>query len=489
MASKQLHRTTEGYSFFPTRDGLQGGFLTEGAIVPKQSFAAQRTKQYDAIVIGAGYAGLTAARDLTLSGQSVLLLEARDRIGGRTWTAQKDGEKYEMGGTWVHWQQGFVWREMVRYGLDRRLKITPNEDFPSYAVNRTVYDGKVYSEPYAENFPMLDDAFRRLCDVDGVRGTTVNAIPGQLVEGQFVDDKLVGKYDKMSVADRTELSFGAKLADCSFLELIKWFQHGNQSFFFLGSTLWFYKLLDGQSHLARCIFDEALSSNNLCYSFETVVDSVSDRHGSVKVKTSKGAFEAKKVVCTLPINVASKVRFEPQLSELRKEAFDVGHVNFGLKLHSEIAKPELRSITLNAFDSVAPVPLEAAFGDQILKNGNVAVVSFGAANKDHVAKERPEEIKKWLGKLHPELEEHWVGSVWKDWNEDEYANGTWAMFPPGYYTKFFKELQKPHGNVVFASSDWADGWKGFIDGAIEQGTKAAYAITTEWRKRAQPAKL
>lgn len=50
---------------------------------------------------------------------SVLLLEARDRIGGRTWTADVDGHMYEMGGTWIHWGQPHVWREMVRYGLHR----------------------------------------------------------------------------------------------------------------------------------------------------------------------------------------------------------------------------------------------------------------------------------------------------------------------------------------------------------------------------------
>ncbi|GAA6040326.1 hypothetical protein JCM8097_009423 [Rhodosporidiobolus ruineniae] len=88
-----------------------------------------------------------------LTGQSVLLVEARDRIGGDTWTAQRDGGKYEMGGTWIHWQQGFVWREMVRYGLDRRLKITPNEDYPDYAVNRTVLDGKVWEEPLERSSP------------------------------------------------------------------------------------------------------------------------------------------------------------------------------------------------------------------------------------------------------------------------------------------------------------------------------------------------
>ena len=59
---------------------------------------------YDVIVIGGGFCGLVAARNLSLNRDvRVLLLEARDRIGGRTWTAKAWGEDIEMGGTFVHW--------------------------------------------------------------------------------------------------------------------------------------------------------------------------------------------------------------------------------------------------------------------------------------------------------------------------------------------------------------------------------------------------
>lgn len=85
------------------------------------------------------------------------------------------------------------------------------------------------------------------------------------------------------------------------------------------------------------------------------------------------------------------------------------------------------------------------------------------------------------------------------------------MHPPNYYTRFHLELQKPHGNVEFASAvssfllerasrraladnlrfsqDWADGWKSFIDGAIEQGTKAAYRINQELQQRPRSSRL
>lgn len=58
------------------------------------------------------------------SGLKVLLLEARDRIGGRSWSSNIDGYPYEMGGTWVYWGQAHVWREIARYGMQDELELS-----------------------------------------------------------------------------------------------------------------------------------------------------------------------------------------------------------------------------------------------------------------------------------------------------------------------------------------------------------------------------
>jgi hypothetical protein len=60
-----------------------------------------------------------------------------------------------------------------------------------------------------------------------------------------------------------------------------------------------------------------------------------------------------------------------------------------------------------------------------------------------------------------------------DWNADPYARGTWCTLRPGQLTRHLAALQQPEGRVFFANSDWANGWRGNIDGAIEQGLVAA----------------
>src|SRR5450755_739844 len=72
---------------------------------------------HDVIVIGGGFAGITAAREAALRGRTVLLLEARDRLGGRAWSAPWAGTSIEYGGAWVHWHQPHTWSEITRAGL------------------------------------------------------------------------------------------------------------------------------------------------------------------------------------------------------------------------------------------------------------------------------------------------------------------------------------------------------------------------------------
>jgi hypothetical protein len=78
--------------------------------------------------------------------------------------------------------------------------------------------------------------------------------------------------------------------------------------------------------------------------------------------------------------------------------------------------------------------------------------------------------------------------VYVSWSSDPYSLGGPAWWRPGFASKYQDELQSRHGNVLFASADWAHGWRAAIDGALEQGTLNAAVVTREIRELGKTGK-
>src|SRR5580693_5570890 len=94
------------------------GIMAGSVLAAAPGRAAPRTRSiYDVIILGGGFAGVTAARELSRSGRRCVILEARGRLGGRTFSTQVFEQPADVGGQWIHWLQPHVWSEVTRYGL------------------------------------------------------------------------------------------------------------------------------------------------------------------------------------------------------------------------------------------------------------------------------------------------------------------------------------------------------------------------------------
>jgi monoamine oxidase len=69
-----------------------------------------------------------------------------------------------------------------------------------------------------------------------------------------------------------------------------------------------------------------------------------------------------------------------------------------------------------------------------------------------------------------------------DWNSDPYSKGTWCTYRPSMWTRYGAAMRQKEGRLVFAGSDVADGWRGFIDGAIETGLRASRDVLSTIKK-------
>ncbi|KEF60790.1 uncharacterized protein A1O9_02352 [Exophiala aquamarina CBS 119918] len=483
----------DGLHFDP-ESGVREGIPCEGVIVPS-TLESNPATFYDAIVIGAGYSGLIATRDLVVRGHKVLLLEARDRIGGRTWTSVIEGYPYEMGGTWMHWGQPHVWTELSRYNLVDQLEDSaetlPGVDFKiSYFFEHGRND--LSAKDDAQN---MNVALTEFCNVDGHLGKTVFPFPHK----PFTEAENYAKWDQVSAAERFDqikdrltpdqqslllsvivTASGAPADQVACTEILRWWALAGYNSQAYMDYIIKWKLKCGQTGLALCIFRDALVSGNLSYRFSSPVQQIDQARQHVLVTTKDGQrISAQYLVCTVPLNTLNDISFNPPLSHRKALAASRGQVNLCVKAHAEVEGRDHRCWWGLAYSHKSGI-MAGAFGDGLTPSGNAHLVSFSVndaftSGSDHGFSQmkaayeafHPFKIKRLL--YHP-------------WATDPYAKGTWAMYAPGFGSRFKRDLQASQGRVHFASADWADAWHGFIDGAMEQGMRASAEIIEELRK-------
>ncbi|KAB8238977.1 flavin monoamine oxidase family protein [Aspergillus alliaceus] len=479
----------DGYQWTAETGLLQG--VPSISVISPPTYVPPNLNQWDVIVVGAGYSGLTASRDACLAGLRVLLIEARDRIGGRSWSSNIGGYPFEMGGTWVHWGQPHVWREISRYQM--RSELEPSFDF-SHGVNhfqlRTHHGSSVFS--HEEEDTLLAGALQKFVDVDGEMGRKIMPYPHDAFHNPSSR-----QYDDMSVLDRlNELSQSLTpneravvesfilLCSCgtldttSFFEFLHWWALCGYSYRGCMDYLISYKFKGGQSSFAIRFFRESLATGRLSYTFNSPVQSIDDQGHKVVVNTRDGRhYCSARLVSTIPLNVLSSVSFYPPLDPRRAVALSTGHVNQCVKVHAEIASPKMRSWTGISYPFNK---LTYAIADGTTPAGNTHIVCFGGAHNHLQPEEDLDETKRAVENLSPGNMDI-KRLVFHNWCKDEFAKGAWFFSPPQLVSKSLDVLRSRHGNVLFANSDWAVGWRSFIDGAIEEGTHAAMTVLEELR--------
>ncbi|KAJ5390796.1 uncharacterized protein N7496_001864 [Penicillium cataractarum] len=484
----------DGFQWTP-EEGLAQGVPSIGVISPPTNITSG-AKPWDVIVVGAGYSGLTATRDLCVAGLRVLLVEARDRIGGRSWSSNIGGYPFEMGGTWVHWGQPHVWREISRYQM--RTDMEPSFDF-SRGVNhfqlRTNEGTSIMS--HEDEDTLLANALQKFVNVDGSLGRKI--IP-------YAHDAFhvpeARQYDSMSAKDRLNvialsltpneraaLESFVLLCSCgtlettSFFEFLHWWALCGYTYQGCMDSLISYKFKGGQSSFAIRFFKEALSTGRLSYVFNSPVGAIKDEGDKVTLTTRDGCqYTSARLVSTIPLNVLNSISFNPPLDPQRMAAANKGHVNQCVKVHAEISNKDMRSWTGISYPFNK---LMYAIGDGTTPAGNTHIVCFGGFNNHIQPEEDIQETRKAVENMAPGNMDI-KRLVFHNWSKDEFAKGAWFFSPPGLLSTSLDALRRRHGNVVFANSDWAVGWRSFIDGAIEEGTRAAMTVKEELQASPAP---
>jgi monoamine oxidase len=418
---------------------------------------------YDVIVVGGGFAGVTAARECALRGRRVLVLEARDRLGGRTWSSAWNGFRVEYGGAWVHWHQPHTFSELTRAGL----AVTVSED--SGRAHWHVGD-----ERRSGTIADRDAIARRGWDrfVDGVR----EALPQPHAPLTALDE--LARFDRLSIAERIEeldlddeerdvlaaelesVAHGP-LDEAGAVSILRWHALSGYSLELAQFTGGRVTIDDGTGALLEAIAGAAPFELRLA----TPVAAVTTSDGGVEVETRDGeTFKAGTAVVAVALNALGAIEFNPGLPEDKRRGIELGQASRGVKVMIHARGDDVLQNSIRFRHPFGYLSSETLVGD-----GTQLLIGFGFDAELCDPADRPA-VQASLDEILPGYEV--VEATSHDWLADEFSRGTWAIHRPGWYEHHHAAMRRPEGNVILAGSDLANGWAGFIDGAIESGLRA-----------------
>lgn len=416
------------------------------------------------IVVGGGMAGCLAARDLRHAGRSVLVLEARDRLGGRTLCATFPGsaQQIELGGTWVcPGDQPHVTREVERYGLGYVQSPSP-ETFRWRTAGQLRTGLPVPPEELAGLERLVVACANGAARIDFGKSLADPALADLDVSvADFVDTARVAPATRDLAFAWAGLNSGSDPAEYSALNFLQWLAGWHNSVFLSYAALT-DKIAGGTSRLIDALIEEASADVRLGRRVREIRQGPDD----VVVVVDDGTeARAGAVIVTVPLNVLGTVRFTPALAEAKEQAIAAGHVGHSVKIWALVEGAPERLAACGWGGGLNWLSTEYDTPDGQL------MVGFGtdpAALTHDVAS-----VQEAVGLLCPEARV--VAVDGHDWVADPLAMGTWTALRAGQ-AGYGAALREPEGRVYFATADAARRWLGFIEGGLEMGAEAAAAV-------------
>lgn len=439
----------------------------------------------DVVVVGAGFAGLTAARRVGEAGRSVVVLEARDRVGGRTETIDVAGTGVDIGGQWVGPGQD---------RLDALAEDVGVETFPQHHTGEAVLlrggeATRIADVALAFSDGALGAYLEAVSEIEAIAATIPLDAPWSApgadeLDGQTLETWLAARVGDDEARDLFRLAvqavFATEPANLSVLHTA----------FYVASAGGWSALTDteGGAQQDRFVGGVGAVADGLgrlveeaggTVSLGSPVRAIHQDDDGVDAVFAGGEIRAGRAVVALPPTLAGRVTYEPALPAARDQLTQRMPAGSVIKFHVVYERPWWRDEGLSGQVLAIGDRIDVTF-DCSPPDGGVGIITgfFEGAQAIAAAElgeaGRREHVVGVLTRALGDAAASPVAYVDRDWSAERWTRGCYgAHLPPGAWTQLGPALRAPCGRIHWAGTETAERWVGYIDGAIESGERVA----------------
>jgi monoamine oxidase len=489
-----------------TRRRFVAGTIATGAAaaVPASADAAAKrkrkprapsTRSADVVVVGAGLAGLSAARNLHRAGRSVIVLEARERVGGRCFSRSIGpgaSDVANMGATFVGPTQLRILALMAELGIGK---------FPVYATGKLLFYEKGKAKPYTGTIPPVSDPLAviqlgtlTLPAIDSMAKTVPLDAPYDAPKAAEWDGMTVETWAKANIASAegralfalaVEAVLSVEPRDVSLLYFLFYIHAAGGVNALVGNAgsggAQDFRVSGGTQRIAVTMARQLGGRVLLGHP----VRQISQSAGGATVHADGVSVRCKRVVVAIPPNLAGRISYLPGVPALRDQLTQRMPIGSLIKTIGVYDRPFWRGQGLNGQVTSTVGPVKAMFDASPASGTPGVLLGFidgddARALSDLPAKQRStlalQSYVRYFGAA--------AGSpgLYFDqvWDREVYTGGCpVGVMPPGVMTEYSRALRAPVGRIHWAGTETATVWTGYMDGAVQSGQRAAGEVLAE----------
>ena len=442
-----------------------------------------RTHEVDVVVVGAGMAGLAAATELQRRDASFVVLEARDRVGGRLESVEiEPGRWIDVGGQWVGPTQDRLYALAREHGA---------AIFPTWTAGENVVEMDGRLTRYRGTIPrlrphVLADVQQAIMRIDRMAAKVPLEAPWTAPKAEQWDSQTTWSWMRRNMVTRGGrklLEIGVKAvwaampADVSFLHLL----------FYVASAGKMDLLLDTEGGAQQDRFVEGtgtLAGRVAATLGDRVLLSAPVRRiewsaDGARVTGDGVDVRAGKVIVAIPPTLAGRIAYDPPLPGYRDQLTQRVPMGAVIKCFAIYDEPFWRADGFSGSAVSAEGPLTLTVDNSSPEGRPGILVGFleGRAARElgRVDEaQRREAVLANLGRLFGPRASRPERYLDKSWADEEWSRGCYEGYtPPGVLTAFGPALREPIGPLHWAGTETATVWNGYIDGALQSGERAA----------------